>query len=410
MEGLYKLQIGGQKHWNVYTKSFLQFGINSARRRHFKLLALQAARDAGNSNAVLAVTKRYLTENTSSTNDSDNDNDGDTKIKATTSSTEEASEVTEEKYAWKMAHLKEENPCFHEGYNEVVENIILNDSDPNDSTVTITIHGPKKQEKNGNIQLNMCLQSLRPLMEKDDSSYCSTVYHGECSIGGQYQPRLPQGKYRHFFATSSYQLPWTFLRLNSNITLSEMEIKAANICSLTLKETYDYVKLHKLNEIDEKLGVTNQYFCFMAAYTLVLLKDGYGFTSDDTITSMNKVNGFTTGWPLGAILHEINNLPWELAKEPESTMIGQYLFCTLIGIIVGGYIVSRIFWNSTSTSNGSELATPTDLEMITKNGSNSNSSNSSNSTLIDKIKQGNPFSESNKIKSLGGYRQIPDDI
>ena len=33
-EGLFKLQIGGQKHWNVYTKSFLQFGIVSARKRH----------------------------------------------------------------------------------------------------------------------------------------------------------------------------------------------------------------------------------------------------------------------------------------------------------------------------------------------------------------------------------------
>ena len=25
-EGLFKFQLGGQKHWNVYTKSFLQFG------------------------------------------------------------------------------------------------------------------------------------------------------------------------------------------------------------------------------------------------------------------------------------------------------------------------------------------------------------------------------------------------
>ena len=42
MEGLYKLQIGGQKHWNVYTKSFLEFGINSARRRHFQYVVALA--------------------------------------------------------------------------------------------------------------------------------------------------------------------------------------------------------------------------------------------------------------------------------------------------------------------------------------------------------------------------------
>lgn len=34
LDGLFKLQIGSQKHWNVYAKSFLEFGINSARNRH----------------------------------------------------------------------------------------------------------------------------------------------------------------------------------------------------------------------------------------------------------------------------------------------------------------------------------------------------------------------------------------
>jgi hypothetical protein len=34
LEGLYKFQIGNQKIWNVYTKSFLSFGVVSARQRH----------------------------------------------------------------------------------------------------------------------------------------------------------------------------------------------------------------------------------------------------------------------------------------------------------------------------------------------------------------------------------------
>lgn len=38
LANLFKLQIGGQKHWNVYTHSFLQFGLNSARiRMHTKV-------------------------------------------------------------------------------------------------------------------------------------------------------------------------------------------------------------------------------------------------------------------------------------------------------------------------------------------------------------------------------------
>lgn len=41
-EGLFKLQLGGQKHWNVYTKSFLQFGHVSARLRHVTGIANDA--------------------------------------------------------------------------------------------------------------------------------------------------------------------------------------------------------------------------------------------------------------------------------------------------------------------------------------------------------------------------------
>lgn len=38
-DGLFKLQIGSQRHWNIYVKSFLQFGYNSAQLRHFTDLA-----------------------------------------------------------------------------------------------------------------------------------------------------------------------------------------------------------------------------------------------------------------------------------------------------------------------------------------------------------------------------------
>ncbi|CAN0437084.1 unnamed protein product, partial [Ectocarpus sp. 8 AP-2014] len=39
LANLFKLQIGAEKHWNVYTHSFLQFGLNSARARmHTKVV------------------------------------------------------------------------------------------------------------------------------------------------------------------------------------------------------------------------------------------------------------------------------------------------------------------------------------------------------------------------------------
>lgn len=46
LANLFKLQIGGQKHWNVYTHSFLQFGLNSARLRMHTKVAEEAVEAA----------------------------------------------------------------------------------------------------------------------------------------------------------------------------------------------------------------------------------------------------------------------------------------------------------------------------------------------------------------------------
>eukprot|EP00605_Chrysophyceae_sp_TOSAG23-4_P002174 GSChrysophyteH1.ASY1.ANO1.2404.1 assembled CDS len=186
MEGLYKLQIGGQKHWNVYTKSFLEFGINSARRRHYSLLAL---------NAVLNARRKLRHADDVRVND-------------------------------KSRRFSMRNPCFHSGYEEKVEDIVLDLGNPEQSTVS----------------LDMCLQQLRPLMEKSSNGYCNMVYHGECSIGGGYQPTLPQGEFRHFFATSSYKLPWAILRLEPNVTLEAFADAAGTICAMSLSEAEEYAK------------------------------------------------------------------------------------------------------------------------------------------------------------------------
>jgi Golgi nucleoside diphosphatase len=39
LANMFKLQLGGQKHWNVYVHSFLYYGINSARDRLEERLA-----------------------------------------------------------------------------------------------------------------------------------------------------------------------------------------------------------------------------------------------------------------------------------------------------------------------------------------------------------------------------------
>lgn len=424
MEGLYKLQIGGQKHWNVYTKSFLQFGINSARKRMFRLLA---------TNAVAAIALAH--------------NNHDTKT------LEEYNYYEEEHHGDKESadsmdkhlivsgipvlpdghhHISIRNPCFHQGWAENVTQIVLDESNAKASTVNMTVRGPVAQEFGKNVQLNLCLQELRPLMEKDANAYCNVVYHGECSIGGAYQPALPTGNFRHFFATSSYQLPWTLLRLPENVTLEFMAERAGEICAMTLDQTSDYVAQWGLAEKEAKLGALNQYFCFMASYTLVLLQDGYGFKPQDTITAVDKVNGFDTGWALGAMIHEINNLPWELEDIGGSGPWGRYILAALIGLVVGAAVAFSIsselnlsggegsgsteakgagtisswkkeYSGSSSSASPSSSARGVQMGSVGAAGGGGNSQAGSGGWQT-RISQLNPFSS-----STAGYETIPND-
>jgi hypothetical protein len=232
------------------------------------------------------------------------------------------------------------NPCFHSGYKETVSSLLLDATEPDVATYDVTLIGPNKKQKVAGEQLGECLRELRPLMEKDANAYCNTVYHGECSIGGAYQPALPtQRGYNEFIGTSSYKMIWQFLRFGDGpASITHITKRAAEICSLSLAETVTYVKDHNLDQIDEKFLTTNQYFCFMASYTIVLLEDGYGFKEDSTITVLGKYNGYKTGWPLGAILHEINNLPWELDKTLNKYVYVKYTFAILIGLAIGSFI------------------------------------------------------------------------
>jgi len=424
MEGLYKLQIGGQKHWNVYTKSFLQFGINSARRRMFRLLATNAVA------AIAFAHDNHDTKTLAEYNYYEKEHHSD-KGGATSMDTHVI--VSGIPVLPDGSHyLSIRNPCFHQGWAENVTNTVLDESNPAGSTVNMTVRGPILQEFGKNVQLNLCLQQLKPLMEKDANAYCNVVYHGECSIGGAYQPALPTGNYRHFYATSTYQLPWTFLRLPENVTLEFFAERAGEVCAMTLAQTADYVEQYGLAQKDEKLGVLNQYFCFMASYTLVLLQDGYGFKPQDTITAVDKVNGFTTGWALGAMIHEINNLPWELEDLGERSPWGRYILSALIGIVIGAAVAFSISselnmnggetgftetkgagttsgWNNkvrSASSSSPSSAKSQGLQMGAVNAAgDGDNSQTEGGSWKRRISQLNPFSNSRP-----GYETIPSDI
>lgn len=211
-EGLFKLQIGSQKHWNVYTKSFLQFGVVSARKRHL---------------AAVADSFFYNKNNTFI---------GDIPLLV--------------------------DHCFHSGYSEPSYDTLKNRK--------VDITGPAVPAQD---QLYRCMEAVRPLMEKQYGVFCRSVYHGDCSIAGSYQPPIPSGKHGNFIGTSTYRYAWQFLQLPDTCSLMEFEERASRICSMTFGELIYYSQTVKdLGLEPEKLASFLPYYCFLSSYVLVLLR------------------------------------------------------------------------------------------------------------------------------------------
>lgn len=213
LEGLYKLQLGGQKSWNVYTKSFLQFGIVSARLRFVNYLV----------DKYIEAHPEVLAEDTSK--------------------------------------VKIENPCFHSGYSEVAK-----DSSGEHSFEMV---GPDDPLPN---QLVTCRTALVPLLEITTNSFCDRVFHGDCSITGTYQPPLPTGDHGHFIGTSAYVYPWSFLMLPTTASLIELEGRAKEVCQFSFSEVMIYYENHDFTVDNEKTSGLLPYYCFLSSYVLTLLE------------------------------------------------------------------------------------------------------------------------------------------
>jgi GDA1/CD39 (nucleoside phosphatase) family len=155
------------------------------------------------------------------------------------------------------------NSCFHSGYSE---------KNTGSGTYTggkpgeVTIQGPSSAS---NDQFDKCAASIRPLMNKDLGTFCNQVYNGDCSIGGAYQPQLPDdGK---FIGTSSYLYPWEILMLSGSANLEDYKAKAQYVCSLSFSGVQSYHDANRLVDTDSKLAELMPYFCFLTTYVYVLL-------------------------------------------------------------------------------------------------------------------------------------------
>ncbi|XP_021254985.1 ectonucleoside triphosphate diphosphohydrolase 1 isoform X4 [Numida meleagris] len=213
------------------------------------------------------------------------------------------------------------DPCFHQGYQRTIS---ISDFFKNPCISVEKKQFPFSQlyiEGEGNYE--KCRTNIQNLFNKTSCPYSS------CSFNGIYLPPL-QGD---FGAFSAFYFVMNFLNLTSEVpfTLDQVASAIQRFCARPWNE----VKL-QYHQIKEKY--LSEY-CFSGAYILSLLKNGYGFTTENwqRIHFLGKIGSSDAGWTLGYMLNLTNMIPAEEPPAPPlsyGSYVGLMVLCSLVLVSV----------------------------------------------------------------------------
>mmetsp|Transcript_30107 Transcript_30107/g.39646 ORF Transcript_30107/g.39646 Transcript_30107/m.39646 type:complete len:555 (-) Transcript_30107:173-1837(-) len=278
LNNLFKLQFADSKHWNVYVHSHIWYGVNTAHER--LRWNLVASYNAGYSLNVMGMLPESMARS-------------------------------------EAPGTQIEDPCFPPDYRM--------DYMVRDTMYYIT--GPSQ-----GANWTACREQSVHLLNRPLNTPCLEENREECSFCGTYQPLLPEesSSHGHFFGFEAYADLWEILELPKTATLTELETKGARICSLSFAELQ--MVQHNVSEESGTSKWAPQQYCFLASYALTLLHEGYGFGMERSITCQETMNNEHVGWVLGAMIYEINSLPWIYTGEQRWIQYA-LLFTILAGIL-----------------------------------------------------------------------------
>ena len=192
-----------------------------------------------------------------------------------------------------------------------------------------------------------CSQNTFDLLRTETNrDFCDFEMDGSCAFAGIYQPPLPQvnNDIDEFIATSNFVDVFHFLKLGDKAKISDVIAKAESVCNLPFNDLQKYN-----SELEEPISDdhTLSQMCFRSVFVYHLLRNGWGFGDNYTMTVADVINGQKMGWALGCMLYEINTLPWEfhpelLYKGRAWWQITLYIILgTLAGSAVGFFVAMR---------------------------------------------------------------------
>ena len=246
MANLFKLQLGGSRHWNVYVHSYLYFGINGA----WSILNAYINWEGSNVNPCLPL---------GSSVDFD---------------------------SW--MHMNDKAQFYPRSHPKSVP-----------YSVTMVNNGTAFDFKD-------CARHTKELLRKrTNHDWCDFQMDGNCGFAGIYQPPMPKVKSpgEKFIATSNFFDVYQFLRLKEKSYVHEIGTAAEYVCNLSWEELKVY---NSENEKPISTDLTLAQMCFRSVFVYQLLRDGWEFGDDYKMTAVDVINGQKLGWALGCMLYEIN--------------------------------------------------------------------------------------------------------
>ncbi|GKZ00882.1 hypothetical protein MPSEU_001039900 [Mayamaea pseudoterrestris] len=269
MANLFKLQIGQAKHWNVYSHSYLYYGMNEAIHRYQARLVADKSSDE---RLIEGVHDPCLPGGATS------------QVRSNIHVTPTGME------SWNYTQVY---PSGNGYYQAMLKNKFVKGD------------------------FERCMRLTKDLLHLEKNDWCEFAHQGDCSFAGIYQPKLPTQSETvgSFVGFSNYYHVWKFLDLPEYATLHQLHDATKRACEMSRDELLEFT--------DGRIQYENiESYCFRSAYAFQLLHSGYGFGMNDTIRATKVINGHKISWALGAMLYEINTMPWRHAPRPMTSLSG----------------------------------------------------------------------------------------
>ena len=382
MENLFKLQIGGSKHWNIYAHSFLQYGRDSARNRMWSKLArdTDCFHNDGRSNASCVIQDACLAVGASTV-----------PVNAVTGRQGVAYPLAYQPWVSNAVAIGKEHgllsssshidPPFSTDVDDDADDIVIAATIATMNASTSSTQGNKATNTGAfpsEARWEACLaQVIEPLgfnkLQDPADSWCMYSHLGQCSFAGVYQPSLPEastsngngekerdGPYGNFILIGGYVTLFKKLGLplgvGTRVTLRQLQAKGAEMCAMDKTQleakfgewpqdasndqgddvvfggsspsssplfSRRNLKSSKPKVVSYHKEANVAELCFLSAYGFAMLRHGHGFDLDRNFTAVDTMaySGATlsVGWQLGAILYEVNTLPYVYAPLSNAT-------------------------------------------------------------------------------------------